>query len=203
MNFFVVLILKMFSWTFLKIICSILWMQICNDWTTECQEWCIQLWCCPSGTFDWKEACWSYTTSWTAESGYLGKITYPNQKNEKEEILASVLWFVNQTHWFVFQATPKLSEDKVRQCVDTRLGGEYPPKAVAKVCTSLLSIFDFLLIFMLWHFPCWIVWTVRKFINSELDLEVEDMHITVQVSQLNFSCWWVAVELYLGSWYHA
>lgn len=88
----------------------------------------------------------------------------------------------------MFQATPKLSEDKVRQCVDTRLGGEYPPKAVAKVCTSLLSIFDFLLIFMLWHFPCWIVWTVWKFINSELDLEVEDMHITVQVSQLNFSC---------------
>lgn len=32
-----------------------------------------------------------------------------------------------------FQATPRLSEDKVKQCVDTRLGGEYPPKAVAKV----------------------------------------------------------------------
>ncbi|KAH7516922.1 pto-interacting protein 1 [Ziziphus jujuba] len=30
-------------------------------------------------------------------------------------------------------ATPKLSEDKVRQCIDTRLGGEYPPKAVAKM----------------------------------------------------------------------
>ncbi|CAI0425039.1 unnamed protein product [Linum tenue] len=30
-------------------------------------------------------------------------------------------------------ATPKLSEDKVRQCVDTRLGGEFPPKAVAKM----------------------------------------------------------------------
>ncbi|KAK6239553.1 hypothetical protein QUC31_005022 [Theobroma cacao] len=30
-------------------------------------------------------------------------------------------------------ATPKLSEDKVRQCVDQRLGGEYPPKAVAKM----------------------------------------------------------------------
>uniref|UniRef100_A0A1D1YEU8 non-specific serine/threonine protein kinase n=1 Tax=Anthurium amnicola TaxID=1678845 RepID=A0A1D1YEU8_9ARAE len=30
-------------------------------------------------------------------------------------------------------ATPRLSEDKVRQCVDTRLGGEYPPKAVAKL----------------------------------------------------------------------
>ncbi|KAI4331006.1 hypothetical protein MLD38_029238 [Melastoma candidum] len=30
-------------------------------------------------------------------------------------------------------ATPKLSEDKVRQCVDARLGGEYPPKAVAKL----------------------------------------------------------------------
>ncbi|KAG8389618.1 hypothetical protein BUALT_Bualt02G0247800 [Buddleja alternifolia] len=30
-------------------------------------------------------------------------------------------------------ATPKLSEDKVRQCIDARLGGEYPPKAVAKM----------------------------------------------------------------------
>ncbi|GER36995.1 protein kinase superfamily protein [Striga asiatica] len=30
-------------------------------------------------------------------------------------------------------ATPKLSEDKVKQCVDARLDGEYPPKAVAKM----------------------------------------------------------------------
>ncbi|KAJ8636218.1 hypothetical protein MRB53_010485 [Persea americana] len=30
-------------------------------------------------------------------------------------------------------AAPRLSEDKVKQCVDTRLGGEYPPKAVAKM----------------------------------------------------------------------
>ncbi|KAL1806780.1 hypothetical protein DCAR_0832620 [Daucus carota subsp. sativus] len=30
-------------------------------------------------------------------------------------------------------ATPRLSEDKVKQCVDTRLSGEYPPKAVAKM----------------------------------------------------------------------
>ncbi|KAH6802310.1 Protein kinase superfamily protein [Perilla frutescens var. frutescens] len=30
-------------------------------------------------------------------------------------------------------ATPKLSEDKVRQCVDERLLGDYPPKAVAKM----------------------------------------------------------------------
>ncbi|GMN52207.1 hypothetical protein TIFTF001_021354 [Ficus carica] len=30
-------------------------------------------------------------------------------------------------------ATPKLSEDKVRQCIDARLGGDYPPKAVAKM----------------------------------------------------------------------
>ncbi|KAG6523447.1 PTI1-like tyrosine-protein kinase 3 [Zingiber officinale] len=29
-------------------------------------------------------------------------------------------------------ATPRLSEDKVKQCVDPRLNGEYPPKAVAK-----------------------------------------------------------------------
>lgn len=30
-------------------------------------------------------------------------------------------------------ATPKLSEDKVKQCIDARLNGEYPPKAVAKM----------------------------------------------------------------------
>ncbi|KAL3616183.1 cleavage polyadenylation factor subunit pti1 [Castilleja foliolosa] len=30
-------------------------------------------------------------------------------------------------------ATPKLSEDKVKQCVDERVNGEYPPKAVAKM----------------------------------------------------------------------
>uniref|UniRef100_A0A2N9EIX5 non-specific serine/threonine protein kinase n=1 Tax=Fagus sylvatica TaxID=28930 RepID=A0A2N9EIX5_FAGSY len=30
-------------------------------------------------------------------------------------------------------ATPKLSEDKVKQCVDARLNGDYPPKAVAKM----------------------------------------------------------------------
>ncbi|XP_073313239.1 pto-interacting protein 1 [Primulina huaijiensis] len=30
-------------------------------------------------------------------------------------------------------ATPKLSEDKVKQCVDARLNSEYPPKAVAKL----------------------------------------------------------------------
>lgn len=41
----------------------------------------------------------------------------------------------------VFQATPRLSEDKVRQCVDARLGGEYLPKAVAKVFTMFWYIF--------------------------------------------------------------
>lgn len=30
-------------------------------------------------------------------------------------------------------ATPKLSEDKVKQCVDPRLGSDYPPKAIAKM----------------------------------------------------------------------
>jgi len=30
-------------------------------------------------------------------------------------------------------ATPRLSEDKVKQCVDPRLKGDYPPKAVAKM----------------------------------------------------------------------
>jgi pto-interacting protein 1 len=33
----------------------------------------------------------------------------------------------------VIWATPKLSADKVKECVDPRLHGEYPPKAVAKM----------------------------------------------------------------------
>lgn len=37
---------------------------------------------------------------------------------------------------WAIQATPKLSEDKVNQCVDARLEGDYPPKAVAKVCND-------------------------------------------------------------------
>ncbi|URE37139.1 serine threonine protein kinase [Musa troglodytarum] len=34
---------------------------------------------------------------------------------------------------FLVQATPRLSEDKVKQCVDPRLKGDCPPKAVAKL----------------------------------------------------------------------
>ncbi|XP_071717929.1 probable protein kinase At2g41970 [Rutidosis leptorrhynchoides] len=30
-------------------------------------------------------------------------------------------------------ATPRLSEDKVKQCVDPKLSNDYPPKAVAKM----------------------------------------------------------------------
>ncbi|KAF9663270.1 hypothetical protein SADUNF_Sadunf17G0020800 [Salix dunnii] len=33
----------------------------------------------------------------------------------------------------ILQATPRLSEDKVKQCVDPKLKGEYPPKGVAKL----------------------------------------------------------------------
>ncbi|CAA2993997.1 PTI1-like tyrosine- kinase 3 [Olea europaea subsp. europaea] len=37
-------------------------------------------------------------------------------------------------------ATPRLSEDKVKQCVDPKLKGEYPPKGVAKVLSLSLSL---------------------------------------------------------------
>ncbi|KAJ0093740.1 hypothetical protein Patl1_24749 [Pistacia atlantica] len=37
-------------------------------------------------------------------------------------------------------ATPKLSEDKVKQCVDTKLNGEYPSKAVAKVPKMMAAV---------------------------------------------------------------
>ncbi|KAI3935159.1 hypothetical protein MKW92_005629, partial [Papaver armeniacum] len=29
-------------------------------------------------------------------------------------------------------ATPRLSEDKVKQCIDPKLNNDYPPKAIAK-----------------------------------------------------------------------
>ncbi|RRT71116.1 hypothetical protein B296_00026971 [Ensete ventricosum] len=34
---------------------------------------------------------------------------------------------------FAAQATPRLSEDKVKQCVDPKLENDFPPKAVAKL----------------------------------------------------------------------
>ena len=40
---------------------------------------------------------------------------------------------------YYIQATPRLSEDKVKQCVDPKLKGEYPPKAVAKVTNSFYT----------------------------------------------------------------
>lgn len=42
----------------------------------------------------------------------------------------------------IFQATPRLSEDKVKQCVDPKLNNEYPPKAVAKVhaCSRYINL---------------------------------------------------------------
>jgi hypothetical protein len=45
------------------------------------------------------------------------------------------------------QATPRLGEDKVKQCIDPRLNGEYPPKGVAKVCLlEKLGNFRYILI---------------------------------------------------------
>ena len=39
----------------------------------------------------------------------------------------------------ILQETPRLSEEKVKQCVDSILKGDYPPKVVAK--ESLLTFF--------------------------------------------------------------
>jgi len=71
----------------------------------------------------------------------------------------------------MFQATPKLSEDKVRQCVDTRLGGEYPPKAVAKVFT-LFRIFSPSFLFylaILYVWKCSVAYILFEYNISSLD----------------------------------
>ncbi|CAL9199874.1 unnamed protein product [Musa hybrid cultivar] len=46
----------------------------------------------------------------------------------KEMIICSNIW-----HGACPNATPRLSEDKVKQCIDPRLKGDYPPKGVAKL----------------------------------------------------------------------
>lgn len=42
----------------------------------------------------------------------------------------------------LLQATPKLSENNVKQCVDARLKGEYLPKAAAKVTSPINNLCD-------------------------------------------------------------
>jgi len=43
------------------------------------------------------------------------------------------------TFVLLLQATPRLSEDKVKQCIDPKLNNDFPPKAVAKVRSSFSS----------------------------------------------------------------
>lgn len=54
---------------------------------------------------------------------------------------------------FLIQATPRLSEDKVKQCVDPKLKGEYPAKAVAKVIAmaGFVQAFRFLRNLNFWY----------------------------------------------------
>nr|XP_027188646.1 pto-interacting protein 1-like [Cicer arietinum] len=54
----------------------------------------------------------------------VAKIAYFDLSNQALDMAARL----HSTH-----ATLKLSKDKVRQCVDTRLGGEYPSKVVAGI----------------------------------------------------------------------
>jgi hypothetical protein len=43
--------------------------------------------------------------------------------------------FLNGWYYFLWtQAIPRLTEDRVKECVDPRLKGKYPPKGVARVC---------------------------------------------------------------------
>lgn len=56
------------------------------------------------------------------------------------------------------QATPRLSEDKVKQCVDPKLNNDYPPKAIAKVFVTFLLTYSIALkidVFtILWNLKC-------------------------------------------------
>lgn len=58
----------------------------------------------------------------------------------------SRFYFLMYNYFFKLQATPRLSEDKVQQCVDPKLKG-CPPKAVAKVSSSPLVLYLLCLFF--------------------------------------------------------
>lgn len=71
--------------------CTCGW-QVCNDWTVECQEWCIQLWCCLAWTFDRAKACWSYITTWAAEFSYMGtELCYSFLTSSTSALFSSIL----------------------------------------------------------------------------------------------------------------
>ena len=38
----------------------------------DCQKWCLQLWCCPSGALDRAQVNWQVTAQQGAEPGWLG-----------------------------------------------------------------------------------------------------------------------------------
>lgn len=59
------------------------------------------------------------------------------------------------------QATPRLSEDKVKQCVDPKLRGEYPPKGVAKVCSCVCVCVFFVMVIV----PDGTIWRKAGFVS--------------------------------------
>jgi pto-interacting protein 1 len=73
---------------------------------------------------------------------------------------ASIFWvgrfasIVIADHWnnsVLHKATPKLSEDKVKQCIDPKLDGKFHHRAAAKVY-NFCNILDFLIcIICLWN----------------------------------------------------
>lgn len=64
------------------------------------------------------------------------------------------------------QATPRLSEDKVKQCVDPKLKGEYPPKGVAKVSLTSLCFFGSLTLVLLKFLLVW------RFVLKSFSLQI-------------------------------
>ncbi|KAL8140490.1 LOW QUALITY PROTEIN: hypothetical protein V2J09_006511 [Rumex salicifolius] len=93
-----------------------------NDWTTKCK-----FWGCAIITSHWTKTYRSYLISWSTKSCDLGTL-----------ILLHDIISICISSCFFSDATPRLSEDKVKQCVDPRLNAKYPPKAVAK---NQLSIY--------------------------------------------------------------
>jgi len=68
--------------------------------------------------------------------------TMPKGQQSLVTWVGSYLYLCHRTYFYhqsadsysnFLQATPRLSEDKVKQCVDPKLNNDYPAKAIAKV----------------------------------------------------------------------
>ena len=144
--FFFLVVLSFLNFVFLDswffgFLNSMFWsLQVCHDRADNTEEWRLQFRSCTFRAFDRKKASRPYNAQRTTESGYLGEFLLMLLLLFFFFFFTIILNSDSDCKPLLLQATPRLSEDKVKQCVDPKLNNDYPAKAIAKVFSlSLLA----------------------------------------------------------------